>query len=668
MERLKVELRDVEMVLRARDDRTSADTSKSAASIFAVDAASSHRWIPQSLLNGKINWEFLSLILETLYGNPRHGNPENPLDCLIFVMLTRKTPIAVGKRIFHRLKKRYPAWDNLLHDRHENLIMLLYGSGLEDIRAGDIRRVLANIKEKIGSLTLEPLKLWSNAKCLKFLNGLPGVGTKTARCVMMYTLGREVFPADAHCIRVLSRFGVIEHGLEHREAQEKLVEIIPKKYAYKLHVNLVAHGQIICTSSNPRCSVCSIRNFCRSYRANVLRSAETLTNAPAVIDLFSGAGGTSYGFIRAGYRILAAVDQDRWACETFILNHPEVSPERVLCRDIKELKPTELEHFTYKKQVDLIVGGPPCQGFSMIGKRVRGLNGKKRFIDDPRNELYKEFVRFVKYFRPRVVVMENVPGLFSLNNGYYREQIRQDLNHDHEVIALVVNAHDFGLPQHRRRALFVGISRKAFGRKASAIAERMKNVLEGFSYPDKTLKAAIVDLPLLKQNDGAEVMKRAFSPGKFSVYAINMGAKDEALIFNHVSRPLNVRDQLLYGRLRPGETGHDAIEKHKARHLMVYRDDIFHDKYRRLVYERPSPTIVAHLGRDGHMFIHPDRKQTRSITVREAARIQSFPDDFIFYAPRTHQFQHVGNAVPPLMAKVIGNIIRKVVREAGYSW
>lgn len=142
---------------------------------------------------------------------------------------------------------------------------------------------------------------------------------------------------------------------------------------------------------------------------------------------------------------------------------------------------------------------------------------------------------------------------------------------------------------------------------------------------------------------------------------------DYPLLHNHVSRPINVRDQLLYSRLQPGETGYDAVAKYNARHLMVYRNDIFHDKYRRLVYDKPCYTIVAHLSRDGHMYIHPDRKQVRSITVREAARIQSFPDDFIFYGPRTYQFSQVGNAVPPLMSKAIGQAIIEAVKEEGYD-
>lgn len=170
--------------------------------MFRVKKAQTRKWVPQPMLNGRIDWRYLSDILELLYKNPRHGNPDDPLDDLIYVMLTRKSPIDMAPKIFKKLKEKYENWDNLLQDSQNNLINLLYGIGLEEIRAKDITDTLEIIKKEFGSLSLDPLKKWTNDRCLRLLTSLPGVGTKTARCVMMYALGRNVFPADAHCTRL----------------------------------------------------------------------------------------------------------------------------------------------------------------------------------------------------------------------------------------------------------------------------------------------------------------------------------------------------------------------------------------------------------------------------------------------------------------------------------
>jgi DNA (cytosine-5)-methyltransferase 1 len=455
---------------------------------------------------------------------------------------------------------------------------------------------------------------------------------------------------------------VLPEGLEHRSAQSALLKKVPAAYAYKLHVNLVAHGQAICTAQNPRCNLCPIRLFCSTYRNKLQEAWATDTKSATALDLFSGVGGSSLGLLHAGYRILAALDEDKWAIRTFSLNHPELPSERALTADIR--KPdsfTKLEKLIGRQKIDVVIGGPPCQGFSMIGERIRGRNGSQRFIDNPGNKLYRQFVHYVNKLQPRVVVMENVPALYSFRKGYYKKQIIQDLSNQFAVEALEVDAYNFGVPQRRKRVLFIGVNvRKSGGRaKAEAVVSSIRSDLENQHVPGCNLRNAIGDLPSLNQDDGKEVIRREIPSGRRSKYAQMMGSS--SLVFNHVSRPLNVRDQLLYRLLKPGEKASDAIEKYGARHLMAYRTDIFSDKYRRLRIDDPSPTVMAHLSHDGHMYICPDPKQNRSITVREAARIQSFPDGFIFYEPRTYQFRHVGNAVPPLLAATIGTVLKKYI-------
>lgn len=211
-----------------------------------------------------MDWEALSKALEDAYGNPRHGNPEEPVDCLFYLMLSRKTPIPVAGRVLGRLRDLVGGDWNQLPDRDEKEIAAaIYGSGLEEIRAGHIRKVAAILREQFGYVTLDPLREWSDEECQRFLTRLPGVGVKTALCAMMYTLDRQVFPADAHCIRILKRIGVLPQHLEHRPAQQSLSRLVPPVLAYKLHVNLVAHGLNVCQAKRVVCCSCAVRQPCQ---------------------------------------------------------------------------------------------------------------------------------------------------------------------------------------------------------------------------------------------------------------------------------------------------------------------------------------------------------------------------------------------------------------------
>lgn len=209
-----------------------------------------------------MDWEGLSRALAARYGSPRHGNPTDPTDCLFYLMLSRKTPIRTAARVYKRLRATLRGWDGLLGLTQVELVRLLWGSGLEEIRAGHLLAVAGLLRDRFGAVTLEPLRQWPDDECLAFLMSLPGMGMKTALCVMLYGLDRPVFPADAHCIRVLKRMGVIDARLAHRPAQRELARIVPGHLGYVLHVNLVAHGQQICTARRPRCAECVVANYC----------------------------------------------------------------------------------------------------------------------------------------------------------------------------------------------------------------------------------------------------------------------------------------------------------------------------------------------------------------------------------------------------------------------
>lgn len=211
-----------------------------------------------------MDWEAVSKALEETYGNPRHGNPEEPVDCLFYLMLSRKTPITTAGRTLARLQELVGHdWNHLPDTDEKDIAAAIYGSGLEEIRAAHLRMVAAILRERFGAVTLDPIREWSDEECISFLTRLPGVGAKTALCVMMYTLGRQVFPADAHCIRVLKRMGVIPTHLEHRPAQRLLAQAVPGNLAYGLHATLVAHGQQVCRAATSCCDDCCLIRWCR---------------------------------------------------------------------------------------------------------------------------------------------------------------------------------------------------------------------------------------------------------------------------------------------------------------------------------------------------------------------------------------------------------------------
>jgi DNA (cytosine-5)-methyltransferase 1 len=546
------------------------------------------------------------------------------------------------------------------------------------VRAGELHAALRVIRDQLGDVTLEPLRHWNNQRCLAFLSALPGVGPKTAQCVMLYALRRKVFPADTHCIRVLARLGVIplefEDQARHKEAQKLLADgRIPSDLCYSLHVTLIRHGQEVCTPPNPRCDQCALRGLCAHYRAERHREWEAAKSAPSVIDLFAGAGGTSLGMSRpvefgnsAGaartrtLRIAFAADNDKWAVKSYYQNHPELPGDRVrrmdltvpgAAREIRKAVPRD-------ENVVLVVGGPPCKGFSLIGTTGRR-TAKARpgaFARQKGNETYRAFRDIVLTVGARFFIMENVPALLAANNSTAWEQIRQDFADQYEVSHVFVDAYQqVGAPQYRRRVIIAGVRRGREGKQRaqnalSFLITKLSSVLPRADWAPAFGKA-VSDLPSLGSGKGYEFFRwprtdlgptngEAASGKKSGLTSYqNVMRNGSALLYNHVARPNNPRDLELYALLQPGQVGADVIHVYNRPDLMIYRNDIFDDKYRRQVWDEPSTTIVAHLAKDGHMFIHP--RQTRSITVREAARLQSFPDDFIFFGPRTEQFRPI---------------------------
>ena len=377
------------------------------------------------------------------------------------------------------------------------------------------------------------------------------------------------------------------------------------------------------------------------------------------IDLFCGCGGFSLGMERAGFDCLAAVDFNPEAIAVFGQNFPRVP--QVLNKDLTKFPPAELAKLLRTDSVDVIVGGPPCQGFS-TARQGDGANNGARMVPDERRHLYREFLRHVEFFKPKVFVMENVLGIRSASGGEYFVRVQKEARalgyRVHTQIEVCVN---LGLPQKRRRQLFIGTRLDL----PDYFRPKLKSATRACDHPP--LWEAIGDLPPLKAGGGAESCDYDMTRRKSHVKQFGRGYIYDVLevqratkLTAHRARPHSARDLDDFLLLKEGENSAEAIRR-GVEFKFPYDKSTFKDRYTKQDRWDACSTIIAHLSKDGLMFIHPT--QNRSLTPREAARIQSFPDWFEFPIARTHQFRVIGNAVPPLVSEAIGLAIKSYVEK-----
>ena len=306
-----------------------------------------------------------------------------------------------------------------------------------------------------------------------------------------------------------------------------------------------------------------------------------------------------------------------------------------------------------KKKIDLIVGGPPCQAYSVAGR------ARKDMSDDPRNTLYKYYVEFLKKYQPKMFVFENVPGILSAKNGKHLDNIFKAVKDAGYDLAIPpkyhLNAKDFGVLQDRKRVIIIG----------------WKTEL-GLSYPDfktkennfEILKDLFADLKPLQNGKGT---LNAVEYTKPTTEYLEQAKIRNGLDFvtQHIARPNNENDLEIY-RIAVDEWDNGKRLNYAnlpSRLIKHANTAVFTNRFQVVNGRGISHTVVAHIAMDGHYYIHPDKKQNRSITVREAARIQSFPDDYFFEGSRTAAFKQIGNAVPPLMAEKIAETIKKLLNK-----
>ncbi len=344
-----------------------------------------------------------------------------------------------------------------------------------------------------------------------------------------------------------------------------------------------------------------------------------------VLDLFCGAGGLSLGFKMAGFRIVGGIDFQQDAIQTHEKNF---KGSLSICDDIRKISNEDIIKL-FKNKVDVIIGGPPCQGFSA--------GNRQQIENDPRNKLFFEFIRFVKILKPKAIVIENVSQILTKDHGFAKNQIFEILfDEGYYVDVSILLASEYGVPQNRRRAVIIGI-RKELGGFSYDDIKKCQNVV--------TVKEAIGELYELESTSYRFLNEKPKTP-----YQKYLRAKDSQ-IFNHEPKYPNKSVQKRMSYVKQGGNWKDVPP-----HLWkVQRNNRHSSAYRRLDENKPSITIDT-----GHMnYFHPI--YNRVPTVRESARLQSFPDDFIFFGTPTSQLRQVGNAVPPLMAKAVAILIKEVL-------
>lgn len=400
------------------------------------------------------------------------------------------------------------------------------------------------------------------------------------------------------------------------------------------------------------------------------------------IDLFAGASGLSEGFIKAGYNPIAHIEMNNEASfsirtrsayhflsknnyEEYYFKYlkkeitrdqlyskvPEEVTKSIITAEIADNNINEIfksiKILAKGKNIDFIIGGPPCQAYSLVGRH------NDEIENDPRNKLYIQYGRFLKEFQPNFFVFENVPGLISAGNGSHLKNLKKYFRKiGYELDYKILNSADFGVLQNRKRVIIIG-----WKKELTFCYPDFENEISNF-----TTSSLFNDLKSLKPGEKHDILDYSNISNDYLTF--NKIRTDLDFVTQHISRPHNNRDLEIYKsainlwNTKRRRLNYKEIDNHLKTHK---NENSFLDRFKVVDGNGYSHTVVAHIAKDGHYYIHPDEQQIRSISVREAARIQSFSDDFFFEGSRSAAFKQIGNAVPPLMAYKIATKIKKLI-------
>lgn len=411
-------------------------------------------------------------------------------------------------------------------------------------------------------------------------------------------------------------------------------------------------------------SISKISNSRTDYlKKNIKENSKT--QQFITIDLFCGAGGITEGFKKSGFHCIYGNDINQWAIKTFKVNNPEALSDH---RSIEIVNPhsIRLKLKLKKGDLDVLVGGPPCQGFS--------INAPERFLDDPRNSLFKHYIGFIKEFMPKTFLFENVPGMLSLSKGAIYNQILSELkNCGYKIDSKILFAAHYGVPQQRWRLIILGsrIGPAPEFPKPTHYVKGRTNFTGGKTLtmkldhedadklkPAVTVHDALADLPKLKMGEGLELMEYGNPP--HSEYAMLMRG-DNNFVSNHISAKLSVKNQERLKHIKPGGSWRDIPHELLPKGMQSAKKSDHTKRYGRLKATGLASTIMTKCDPHWGPVFLPD--QDRSLTVREAARLQSFPDEYKILGPRVSQYEQVGNAVPVLLAKSIADSLLDYIKK-----
>lgn len=549
--------------------------------------------------------ERIDELLEVTYRSDDLGNVRDVLAETVYILLSLHTREAVYQRVYRALRTRYPRWADLADAPACEVEAVLKPGGLYVQRAKYVKELLEAVREDnlaraqgpsgepAADLTLEYLRSWPDDDVERFLLTLPGVGKKTARCVMAYALDRQSFAVDTHVERIFSRLG-LARSPGTKTDHDAFQTVVPVKLRKRLHINLIHHGRAVCSGPRPRCGDCVLVSFCSEGQAAVSED----DGRPTAIDLFAGAGGLGSGFRSAGWRVALAVESDRDAAQTYRANNPGIP---VIEADVTALSASDIRaHSPGLGEPHTVLAGPPCQGYSAAGARNPA---------DPKNVLFQHVVRLADEMRAQLVVLENVPGLRRVNGVGFGDGILAALRTNRAAERHELVAADYGVPQNRRRLFFLA-RRSDLGTAPTAPPATHSRDGRG-------------DLPRTPRLDARLRGILELPPGT-------------------VADPLVLDDGSLIANATTMAHSPSVIDKISA--IKRGQGPI---SYRRLELDRARTLVAGHRALPVHPWLH------RTISVREAARIQGFPDDYTFCGPRANQPLQVANAVPPPVAKAV---------------
>jgi DNA (cytosine-5)-methyltransferase 1 len=552
----------------------------------------------------------------------------DPYKVLISEMLLQKTDAARVLPVYNAIIGKYPTIALLRNANVSDLRHHLKGIGLF-YRADRLINACGAIVDGFsGKVPSEKNELFR----------LKGLGEYIASAVCCFAFNQRESIVDTNIVRLFERIFGYSSPKKRSRNDPRLWNfaetLLPVRKVRDYNFALLDFSALQCTARNPKHEDCVMRRMCRYYE-----QLNDNNKQLAMIDIFAGAGGLSLGFEKAGFNIICAIEKDKYAAETYRKNR---SRKRFIIetRDINEISAGEILQRTGVKKgsIDIIIGGPPCQGFSTSNKRTRNM-------DNPRNHLVFKFVEFVKYIEPKWFVMENVGGLDSFENGDVRKQLLDKFTSiGYKTESFIVNAVNFGVPQNRNRIFFIG-------NNIGNSMDFVKTITNKAISKPTTVHDAISDLPSLQ--NGHAIDKMSYDGNWISSYQRRLRAGMNGQVSNNLVSKNSELAIERYMNIRQGENL-SILARKQPKLVSNYKniENCHHWIYLRLSSDKPS---VALNNFRKNMLIHPT--ENRGLSVREAARLQSFPDKYVFYGPLGFQQQQVANAVPPLLAMVIAKAI-----------